>query len=157
VAAPGGAGHRQRRRGQRPLNREGGLCPPPAREREGGPSPPSQATHRGPRWAPWPPTAAGTSPAAPELGWRRPPQGEGREGAAAPSRPAHGGLLAPQSRPGQRGHPQAAGSAPAVAGLHRVAGEDRESPAWSDRGRISEEEVKKGSWGIDIWRRKRKR
>ena len=71
MAALGGAGHRQ-----------GGVAPAtPKREgeKEGGCRPP-QLTHRGPRWAPWSPTAAGTPPPAHRTGVApATPKREGKE------------------------------------------------------------------------------
>jgi len=83
VAAPGGAGHRQKRRGRRcPLNRtRRGAVPPSSREREGA-LPPSQPS-TGAQVGPWLSAAAGGAPAAPKTG----------VAPATPKRRGEGGLV----------------------------------------------------------------
>jgi len=94
-------------RGERERMR--GLLPPRQREREGA-CPPLSPPQARPGLA-WPGAPSRLRPGARRLrrpgkagadrGGRRPPQGERREGAAAPSTTAHrGGQVAPLSRPG---------------------------------------------------------
>ena len=128
---------------------ERGLLPPQQREREGG-LPPSQPTtgQAGPGLA-WRPSLAAArgarrlrrpGEAGADRGGLRPPQRERREGAAAPSTPAHRGARRPP-RPRPR-PPASRRRRSAHAGAPEEVGGDG-----GCRGRIMEEEEREGSWG----------